>query len=271
MYYNASFGIYKLLGIKIYPNKMIEKVIYIVKEICKTNEDFPTVAVIENSNLLHKISKKKYNYEAEHIELYFNVAPEIYVKYADDLERISEIIQHYMNRSMNSSQLMISKVLIKPNYDKIQILNSEISVVQTAWEEINSLQNKIIADIKRANISIDFQNIGNSSRIIMDKLARIVFNPELHKANIQVDLSNGKFKNQFHTYIACELNGEQNKELRQFSESAITFTEKAIDLMNQTTHKLDIQRHFAEVCVISTISVISLIKAVNEIQNIDKA
>ncbi len=35
--------------------------------------------------------------------------------------------------------------------------------------------------------------------------------------------------------------------------------------MNQTTHKLDVQKHFAEVCVISTISVVSLIKTINEI------
>jgi hypothetical protein len=54
--------------------------------------------------------------------------------------------------------------------------------------------------------------------------------------------------------------------LRKFSITAIDFTEKAIDLMNTTTHKLDVQKHFAEVCVISTINVISLIKAIKEIE-----
>ena len=78
-------------------------------------------------------------------------------------------------------------------------------------------------------------------------------------------LSNGKFKNQFRVYIQNVLSGEKNKELRHYSESAIEFTEKSIDLMNQTTHKLEVQKHFAEVCVISTISVVSLIKAINEV------
>lgn len=243
---------------------MIEKLKYVVKEICKANRDFPCVEIIENSELTYT-NRQRHHWDAEHLDIQFKVVPEIYIKHINDIHRIRGVVEHYLNISIDQNVLMIQSVEMNLDYNKVSTLNSEISFVQTGWEEINEMQKEIINSMRRAINPMDFQNIGNTSRTIMNKLARVVFDPEIHKPRKIVDLSNGKFKNQLHTYIFCVLNGEQNKELRGFSESAITFTEKGIDLMNQTTHKLDVQKHFAEVCVISTISVISLIKAVSEI------
>lgn len=244
---------------------MIEKLKYLASEICKNKKDFACVDIIENSEFIHSTYGKRYNWEASRYNVLFKVNPSVFIKYVDQIDRISGIIGHYMNISSNNDILRIDSVKVEPDYEKISILNSEISIIQTPWEEINSLQKKIICDTKVANTSIDFQNIGNVSRTIMDKLARLVFNPDIHISPKTIDVSNGKFKNQLHTYILFTLKGQQNKEMRQFSESAIDFMEKAIDLMNQTTHKLDVQQHFAEVCVISTISVINLIKTIHEI------
>ncbi len=49
-----------------------------------------------------------------------------------------------MNISSDRDVLQINKVDVKLDYEKLSILNSEISIVKTPWEEINSLQEKLI-------------------------------------------------------------------------------------------------------------------------------
>lgn len=245
---------------------MIEKLKYLVKEICASQKDFVSVEIIENSDFTYSQVTRPYVSDIKIYKVHFKVLPTIYVKHVNDIDRIKEIINHYFNSISDKNIIKIESVEIKLDYDKISILNSEISIIETPWDEINTIQKQLIDIMKSSNNSIDFQNVGNACRTIMDKLARIVFNPEIHKPTTNgIDVSNGKFKNQFHTYIAQTLQGSSNQELRQFAKSAIDFTENGIDLMNQTTHKLDVQKHFAEVCIISTISVISLIKAINEV------
>lgn len=245
---------------------MIEKLKYLVKEICFSQKDFASVEIIENSDFICSQIARPYVGDIKIYNVQIKVLPTIYVKHVNDIDRIKEIINHYFNSVSDKKIIKIESVEIKPDYDKISILNSEISIIETSWDEINSLQKQLIDIMKSSNNAVDFQNIGNTCRTIMDKLARTVFNPEIHKPTVDgIDVRNGKFKNQFHTYISQKLQGSANQELRQFAKSAIDFTENGIDLMNQTTHKLDVQKHFAEVCIISTISVISLIKAVNEI------
>lgn len=240
---------------------MFEKIKFIVKEISKKKEDYQTVNLIQNSEFEFDRLFDRASY-SESYYLTLRVNPSFFTDNYADIDRMSGLIRHYIN---TSSELKIDKISIKPNYERISVLNSEISIIETPWEEINALQKQLIEQIKVSVNSIDFQNIGNTSRTLMDKIARLVFNPEIHKPSIQnIDVSNGKFKNQLHTYISETLKGGENQELRQFSKSAVDFTEDAIDLMNQTTHKLDVRKHFAEVCIISTINIVSLIKAIHE-------
>lgn len=238
----------------------IEKVIYIITEILRNDNDVSSVEIMENSTFIFEESYNRFTLGSYTLNL--KVLPNIYTKQYSHIERLRGLIQHY---GMNSSDIVFTEINIKPDYDKISFLNSEVTIIETKWDEINILQKKLIENMRASNSSIDFQNVGNTSRTIMDKLARLVFDPKIHIAPKGVETKNGMFKNQFHTYISSVLNGGKNKELRLFAQSAVDFTENAIDLMNKTTHKLDVQKHFAEVCVISTISVINLIKAVNEI------
>jgi hypothetical protein len=100
----------------------------------------------------------------------------------------------------------------------------------------------------------------------MDKLSREVFKEELHKpSNPDIKVHNGNFKNQLHSYIEIELSGKKNKEFRKLAVSAIEFVENAIDLMNSTTHKLNAKEHLAEMSVISTISAVSIVKLIDEL------
>jgi hypothetical protein len=244
---------------------MFEKLKFLVAEICKEKNVPTALKIIENSECEFKQIGSAQIFHPANFEVIFHLNPSIFVKIIDRTTDLSDILLLYFQKVSENSERRIDRVIIKPDYNRINVLNSNISIVETPWEEINKLQKEIIEKIKSADTILDYQNIGNSSRTIMDKIARIVFNPDKHKAPKNVEVNNGKFKNQLHTYIKTNLAGEQNKEFRSFSTDAISFTESSIDLMNQTTHKLDVQKHFAEVCVISTISVISLIKAINEL------
>jgi hypothetical protein len=44
------------------------------------------------------------------------------------------------------------------------------------------------------------------------------------------------------------------------------FVESSIDFMNATTHKLNAEKHLAEVCVISTINAIGIINVIRKIK-----
>ncbi len=92
-----------------------------------------------------------------------------------------------------------------------------------------------------------------------------MFDEERHGIIEKMDNSESKFKNRLHSFIKTELSGQPNKELRQFSESAITTVQKTIDLTNNLTHKKKADRFLSEYCVIATISTISLIKMIQNI------
>ena len=99
----------------------------------------------------------------------------------------------------------------------------------------------------------------------MEKLADLLFDPEIH-IDPKLDLSKGKFKNQLHAFIQYQLKGKSNEELRKFAKNSVDFSRDAIDVIQKTTHKLDGQGYFAEICAISTISTINLLKTISEIK-----
>lgn len=154
-----------------------------------------------------------------------------------------------------------------PDLSKFQLLRNNYIPVYTPWEEINNLQNRLIQQLRSSSETIDFQNIGNTARTILQKVSTIVFDPSKHIADTpdkKIDLSEGKFKNRLHTYIKVELGGESNKELRDFAISIIDAAEKSVDISNKLTHDLNAKQLLAEASVISTITAVGMIKLIDE-------
>lgn len=197
--------------------------------------------------------------------LIFIIHPEIYKKYDPQLESITKDIRQKIKQITNAS---FNEIHYIPDWNKFQILNNQIKTIITPWEEINQYQEKLNEQLKTADKPIDYQNIGNTSRILMQKLARIVYDKNVHKAPDNVEVSDGKYKNRLHTYIKSELGGSSNKELREYAVSLITTTEKSIDLSNKLTHDLDADNLMAESCVMSTITTIGLIKMIESVKTI---
>ena len=192
------------------------------------------------------------------------IAPEVFTKNFQVIANYERIIK---TRIIKSSYLEIDTLKILPDYDKLKLVNSQVTPIRTEWDEINLSQEHLIEDLKRSKNSTDYQNIGNTCRILMEKVAKQVFVAETHKPTDPNKLvHSGKFKNQLHSYIDFVLSGEKNKEFRKLANSSIDFVENACDLMSATTHKLNAEKPLAEVCVISSLSAISIINLIRHLE-----
>lgn len=195
-------------------------------------------------------------------DLNISIEPNVLINRFDFIEDAKSSIK---NDIQVISNIGIQNIDIKPNYDRFQIINSAIQPILTDWEEINELQSELIQNLKRAKNDVDARNIGNSCRILLDKLTSYIFDNKRHIAPKEVNLGGDKFKNRLHTYIKNELSGKSNKELRLFSESAVSIAERTIDLSNNVTHNKKADKFLAEYCSIATIGVISLIKMISNL------
>lgn len=193
-------------------------------------------------------------------EIIFYLDPEIYKSHASNLDNIKKVIAGTISKISDYESVFCS---VKPDLRKFQIINNTYTTVRTPWEQINSGQNHLLNLLRSANNTVDFQNIGNTSRTLLQNISNIVFDPNKHISEIkELDLSEGKFKNRLHTYIKCELIGQDKKELRDFAISIISSAEKSIDLANKLTHDLKASLMLAESCVISTIAAIGIIRLI---------
>ncbi len=243
--------------------QLAHKIKHVLKQIAERRSESYMLEILNHSFFDFE---QHWNYQtfpnAYNIKIF--LTPNIYSKYYELKKGTQDILKKRIN---DSTELLIDKLKLLPDYDKLELLSSEVKPIYTKWEVINSGQQKLIELLERSTESTDYQNIGNSGRTLMDKLAREVFNPDLHKAeDPSIELYNGKFKNQLHTYITSELKGKKNKGLRKVAESAIEFVSDSINFMNSTTHKLNAEKHFAELCVISAISAVSIIKIIDELE-----
>ena len=158
----------------------------------------------------------------------------------------------------------MSNTDIAPDLDKFQILDNRLVPLFTPWEEINNNQDKLLESLRKSSEPLEFQGVGLISRTIMEKLANIVFDSSKHKHNNpKAELTKGKYKNQLVAFIDTVLAGEDHQKFRKLAEASVEMVEKSSDFMNATTHKLNAEKYLAEVCAISTISAISIIKLVH--------
>jgi len=187
--------------------------------------------------------------------------PEMYKKYCHQLDsfkdKISKTLQEF-------SDVDIYKIVIRPNLNRFQILANRYFPVSTPWDEINEVQNTMLEQLRAATNPMEYQNIGNTCRTLMQKISNIVFKSHKHIAPEKIDVSEGKFKNRLHTYMDNELCGHNNLKIKDFSLSLIDTTEKAIDLANNLTHSLNADSFIAESCVVCTISSINIIRIIEK-------
>lgn len=240
---------------------MIDKILHILKEISRKKGENDLYELIEQSEFEFSNHWNQRSFPNLY-NLEIRTAPDLFTEHYDKQRFFENTLSERIN---NSTPIQVHNVEIKPDYNRIQIINSQIELVQTPWDEINEHQKKLLDTLTKAKQSLDFQNVGLISRTIMEKLADLVFDPEVHKEP-SLDLNKGKFKNQLHAFIQYKLKGKANEELKKFAKNSIDFSRDSIDVIQKTTHKLDGQVYFAEICAICAISTINIIKTINDIE-----
>lgn len=248
-----------------------DKIMYLLKQLADKNEEKMVLEVLNHSIFEYKfirngglLNPRKFEGKIVQSDLYdvnIYVTPNIFGDHYQFLNLIERDIRKSIN---NSTGILVDKLKIVADLDKLEVNEIEVTPIETEWEHINNLQKKLISSIDLSKDSVDFQNIGNTSRIIMDKLSRLVFNYDKHISEESLDTRNGKFKNQLRIYIKHELGGSENKEFRKVANSAVDLVCSSIDIMNTTTHKLNAEKRFAELCVICTLNVVNIVSIISK-------
>lgn len=247
----------------------IEKIKYLLKQLADKNEQKTVSEILSHSRfeykykpsggLLHPTKFEGKIMQSDVYNLIIHVTPTIF----EDHYQFINLIERDLRKSINNSTgILVDKIKIVADLDKLEVNEIEVTPIETEWEQINNLQKKLFTSIDLSKDSVDFQNIGNTSRTIMDKLARLVFNSNKHISEEHLDTRNGKYKNQLRTYIKYELAGSENKEFRKVANSAVELVCSSIDIMNSTTHKLNAEKRFAELCVICTLNVVNIVSII---------
>lgn len=204
---------------------------------------------------------ESFRYDNVH-NLHVLLNPEVYKKNQKLLENYKSILS---NKFEELTQISIDSIRFLPDMSKFQVLENRIVPVITPWEDINIGQNHLVNLLRTAKETVDFQNVGNASRTLLQKLANIIFDKDIHIPSDQnINLGEAYYKNRLHTYIRTELSGDKNKELRNFALSVISTAEDSVDLSNKLTHDLNASNMSSEFCVISTITVISIVKLIKQ-------
>jgi hypothetical protein len=155
-------------------------------------------------------------------------------------------------------------VYLTADWDKLEAVSTEVRPVITAWQEINSIQETLVSQVHTASDTISFQNVGNTARHLLRKLADLVFNPDLYTPpDNHRDLSPESYKNRLWAFVLYKVPASSTGEnVREYAESLLDTTDKAIDLSQSVTHALNADAFLARTCAISALTVVHFIKLV---------
>ncbi|MEI7526709.1 MAG: hypothetical protein WCJ95_20340 [Mariniphaga sp.] len=131
-----------------------------------------------------------------------------------------------------------------------ELLN--VSVNLTGWERISRSVKEIKIRLQHADNEEKFQAVGLLCRETIISLAQAIFNEEKHPTLDGVKASKTDAKRMLDAYIASELSGGANENIRKYARASN-------DLANELTHKRTATAKDAAICSSATVSLINLI------------
>lgn len=127
-----------------------------------------------------------------------------------------------------------------------------ISINLTGWERIERTVLEIRMRVKQAKNEEQFQGVGLLCRETIISLAQAVFVEEKHPTLDGVKASKTDAKRMLDAYIAIELGGGANENIRKYARASN-------DLANELTHKRTANSKDASLCASATVSLVNLI------------
>ena len=123
-----------------------------------------------------------------------------------------------------------------------------------SWPEIANAVDRIKKSCSFADCEIDFQNIGNSCRVLLIALAQKVYKPNIHGDKNDEGKVIGKTDamGMFTNYFNHTLSGSSNEEYRSYA--------KAVHKMaNMLTHRSNATKKDMKLTVLATIALVNFV------------
>lgn len=136
----------------------------------------------------------------------------------------------YQSRRIYLKELFqpILSMLTRISSDKLSIKPD----VPTGWTRVEGTIEKMRDHLSSSQYEEDYQQIGLFGREILISLAQAVYNPEKHAPTDGIRLSESDAKGMLEAYIANELPGESNYQLRGHVKTALSL---AVGLQHDRT------------------------------------
>lgn len=160
----------------------------------------------------------------------------------------------YQSRRNYITDLYEELVNIIENSEERQTINQPYEI--TGWNRIDRSILEMRRRIKEAVNEEQFQAMGLLARETIISLAQQVFDKDRHKSIDEVKISEIDANRMLEAYINTELSGGANEVLRRYAKSALA-------LANYVTHKRTASIDDASICLISVISLVNIIKVVD--------
>ena len=157
-----------------------------------------------------------------------------------------------------SRRLFLSE-LFQPLLDNLVRMNQRKKIERvepTGWERVDRNIEKIIHLLETATDEEDFQAVGLICRELIISLAQAVYSPELHQSVDGVNPSETDAKRMLENYIASELAGSPNEEIRKYAKDAY-------QLSVILQHRRNANFRQAALCVEATRSLINIVAIIS--------
>lgn len=159
-------------------------------------------------------------------------------------------MQQYKHRRAFIGEMYGNLLKALQETEQPELLN--ISVNLTGWERIDRTTKEIKMRLRQASNEEQFQTVGLLCRETIISIAQAIFNEDKHPTLDGVKASKTDAKRMLDAYIAGELAGGANENLRKYARASN-------DLANELTHKRTANGKDASLCATATISLVNLI------------
>lgn len=178
----------------------------------------------------------------------FNDLWEWYGKWSDGTMSTYQSRRSYLNEMFNPLIESIKNVQLQP-------LNP-VFEEPTGWLRVDRSIGEIKLRLVQATTEEQFQAIGLLGRETLISLAQVVYIADSHPTNDGVDPSKTDAKRMLEAYIAAELQGKSNENIRRHAKASL-------DLANDLTHRRTADYRMAALCAEATNAVVNIVAIIS--------
>lgn len=178
----------------------------------------------------------------------FNDLWEWYGKWSDGTMSTYQSRRSYLNEMFNPLIESIKNVQLQP-------LNP-VFEEPTGWLRVDRSIGEIKLRLVQATTEEQFQTIGLLGRETLISLAQVVYIADIHPTNDGVDPSKTDAKRMLEAYIAAELQGKSNENIRRHAKASL-------DLANDLTHRRTADYRIAALCAEATNAVVNIVAIIS--------